>query len=489
MDNKTILSSRWNYTDLKLKDYLRIYKKTNLRTQDNIQDIFNGIDFNYMDLNKPISNNQRKKLSRIVDEWKQLELLKGYFEYKTIEILNKRYITNQEMLSILLWGAYVKERNQLNEYEKVLFTEIGQDLYKQGIYEIKPTKKKKWSLAWEYIWSMLCLPNVKGSSWITYIEALALTNAQEIERQTIIQLQQNKKPNIEDDVFKSILKKQQNRYISINDDKISGALDSQVIEIANQSFLKAGTDIGNKDTKARFIAEIDERTTEMCLSMNNMLFNVNDWNRFYRYSAIDGRLVYYVVKGLEKGINLPPINNHFHYCRSTITYQIDTPRDELNKTLQTFNEKSAISKWLSSDYYYLNQKMYNDEKLTKEDKKMVKDLYRALNKEPYYIAKDDEYIVRELECDEDTIKTIIDNHPIDKVYKSKAFESYSLKDGYNEYANVFFYVKGSKKARNMLEYNPMEREAEVLYQYGTKFITRKYYTKNNKHYFLLEELK
>lgn len=329
MDNKTILNNRWNYTDLKLKDYLRIYKKTNLKTQDNIQDIFNGIDFNYMDLNKPISNNQRKKLSRVVDEWKQLELLKGYFEYKVIEILNKRYITNQEMLSILLWGAFVKERSQLDEYEKVLFTEIGQDLYKQGIDEIKPTKKKKWSLTWEYIWSMLCLPNVKGSSWITYIEALALTNAQEIERQTIIQLQQNKKPNIEDDVFKNILKKQQNRYISINDDKISGALDSQVVEIANKSLLKAGEDVGQKKLRARFIAEIDDRTTKMCDGMNGMLFYVNDWNRFYRYSDDDKRDVLYTIKGLEVGANLPPINNHFHYCRSTITYLTEMKYNEL----------------------------------------------------------------------------------------------------------------------------------------------------------------
>lgn len=329
MDNKTILNNRWNYTDLKLKDYLRIYKKTNLKTQDNIQDIFNGIDFNYMDLNKPISNNQRKKLSRVVDEWKQLELLKGYFEYKVIEILNKRYITNQEMLSILLWGAFVKERSQLDEYEEVLFTEIGQDLYKQGIDEIKPTKKKKWSLTWEYIWSMLCLPNVKGSSWITYIEALALTNAQDIERQTIIQLQQNKKPNIEDDVFKNILKKQQNRYISINDDKISGALDSQIVEIANKSLLKAGEDVGQKKLRARFIAEIDDRTTKMCDGMNGMLFYVNDWNRFYRYSDDDKRDVLYTIKGLEVGANLPPINNHFHYCRSTITYLTEMKYNEL----------------------------------------------------------------------------------------------------------------------------------------------------------------
>lgn len=329
MDNKTILNNRWNYTDLKLKDYLRIYKKTNLKTQDNIQDIFNSIDFNYMDLNKPISNNQRKKLSRVVDEWKQLELLKGYFEYKVIEILNKRYITNQEMLSILLWGAFVKERNQLDEYEEVLFTEIGQDLYKQGIDEIKPTKKKKWSLTWEYIWSILCLPNVKGSSWITYIEALALTNAQELERQTIIQLQQNKKPNIEDDVFKNIFKKQQNRYISINDDKISGALDSQVVEIANKSLLKAGEDVGQKKLRARFIAEIDDRTTKMCDGMNGMLFYVNDWNRFYRYSDDDKRDVLYTIKGLEVGANLPPINNHFHYCRSTITYLTEMKYNEL----------------------------------------------------------------------------------------------------------------------------------------------------------------
>lgn len=329
MDNKTILNNRWNYTDLKLKDYLRIYKKTNLKTQDNIQDIFNGIDFNYMDLNKPISNNQRKKLSRVVDEWKQLELLKGYFEYKVIEILNKRYITNQELLSILLWGAFVKERSQLDEYEEVLFTEIGQDLYKQGIDEIKPTKKKKWSLTWEYIWSRLCLPNVKGSSWITYIEALALTNAQEVERQTIIQLQQNKKPNIEDDVFKNILKKQQNRYISINDDKISGALDSQVVEIANKSLLKAGEDVGQKKLRARFIAEIDDRTTKMCDGMNGMLFYVNDWNRFYRYSDDDKRDVLYTIKGLEVGANLPPINNHFHYCRSTITYLTEMKYNEL----------------------------------------------------------------------------------------------------------------------------------------------------------------
>ena len=51
MDNKTILDNRWCYTDMKLRDYLKIYKKISSKTQDRIQDIFNSIDFEYTDLN------------------------------------------------------------------------------------------------------------------------------------------------------------------------------------------------------------------------------------------------------------------------------------------------------------------------------------------------------------------------------------------------------------------------------------------------------
>ena len=124
MDNKTILDNRWCYTDMKLRDYLKIYKKISSKTQDRIQDIFNSIDFEYTDLNKPISSNKKKKLLRIIEEWKESNILNRYFGYMVNELIRKRYITNQEMLDILLWGAYIKERNQLDEYEQVLFTEI-----------------------------------------------------------------------------------------------------------------------------------------------------------------------------------------------------------------------------------------------------------------------------------------------------------------------------------------------------------------------------
>lgn len=384
MDNNTILNDRWKFTDMKLKEYLKLYNKVNKRTQDKLQDIFNSIDFEYLDLNKPISQSERKKLERIVVDWKKDKILAGYFKYNVDNLLRKRNITYKDMLDILIWGAYKLERTELDEYENLLFNEVSQDLYNQGIKEINPIKKKKWSLTWEYIWSLLCLPNVKGASWINYIEALALTNAQEIQRQAIIQLQQNKKPDINDEVFKNIIRKQKNRYININGDKISGALESEIEEIGNKAILKAGEDVGEKDLKARFIAVIDGRTTKMCRGMNNMLFNVNDWNRFYRYSDEDKKDVYYEVKGLQVGINLPPIINHFHYCRSTITYQLEESiANEVRKNIKVANEYDKeqyhrYKKLLDNDFPYANVEEFTKMKYNNSNKwNELKSLYRA----------------------------------------------------------------------------------------------------------------
>ena len=108
MDNKTILDHGDDIEEYK-KIECTLYetsdnydKKISSKTQDKIQDIFNSIDFEYTDLNKPISSNQKKKVFRIIEEWKESNLLNGYFEYKVNELIKKRYITNQEMLDILL---------------------------------------------------------------------------------------------------------------------------------------------------------------------------------------------------------------------------------------------------------------------------------------------------------------------------------------------------------------------------------------------------
>ena len=89
--------------------------------------------------------------------------------------------------------------------------------------------------------------------------------------------------------------------------------------------------------------------------MNNMLFYVNDWNRFYRYSDIDKKDVLYTVKGLETGINLPPIDNHFHWCRSTITYQLD------EKVAEYVRSKIKVANKYDQEQYERYKKYFGNE--------------------------------------------------------------------------------------------------------------------------------
>lgn len=482
---------RWKTTDEKLKEILKKYNKLNKRTQDKIQGVFDSIDFNGQNLFSIASKRTLDKVNRKIEEYADNNEINEYIRYRINKIYGKSRIKNNEVLDFLIFMCFLEERNTLTEYESKMFRELSNIEYEKAqkeVYTLKKETKKIVPISDNAYNKLMSSPNPKGYIWDEYILATLLFNSEQIYRQALIELRQNKVLDIANDIYQNILKAQRNRYLSIKDEDVtSGDLELQTLYMVNSS-IKEGYIKADNNAKVRFIAEMDKRTTDMCESLNNQIFNVNDWNTYQRWSAADDRMVVYKTFGLEVGANLPPINNHFHWCRSTITYQVDEGRGKIDKNLQTWEEKNAIKKWLSSDFYTINYKMYNDEKLTSDERKMVKDLYRALNKQPYYNAKENEMIVRVLEADNDTIQNIISTHKVNEVYESKAFESYSLKDGYNENANVYFYVKGSKKARNMLEYNPMEKEAEVLYQYGTKFITKEYYSRNGKHYFLLEEL-
>ena len=56
----------------------------------------------------------------------------------------------------------------------------------------------------------------------------------------------------------------------------------------------------------------------MCHSLDGKEFWLDKINKFERYSDSVGKIIEYEVFGLVSGINLPPIDDHTHYCRSTI---------------------------------------------------------------------------------------------------------------------------------------------------------------------------
>ena len=490
MTRKQILKKRWSNTDKLLREFNVKYQKLSNQLKNNLQMTFDSLNLNSGNIFQYATSEQKRKIDIMIEEWQDDGLLNGYFRYLANSIHNRKRIKNSEILYLLICKCYLKQRVKLDEYESDLFKQIANTEYQEAqreIYELNKKKDKPINISKHLLLSLLAFSNSKGYVWSDYIQATILNNTEQIHRQAIIDFQQNHKITVDRNIYESILNSQRKRYLNINRDKISGDLDVQVTSLTNNSLIEGYKEV-DKNAKVRFIAEMDQRTTEMCKSLDNQIFYVNDWNTFQRYSHDDGKVVNYKVFGLVAGVNLPPINNHFHWCRSTVTYQTDMPRDMLNKKLMSWNEKSAINKWESSDFYDINRKMYRGEKLGLKEKRLVKNLYTALNKQPFYISKDNEFAVRVLELDDDSLQTIISQHSIGDIYETKSFESYSLKEEYNKNANVFLYVKNSKKARNMLEYNPMSDEAEIIYQYGMKFVTRDYYTKDDKHYFLMEEL-
>ena len=66
----------------------------------------------------------------------------------------------------------------------------------------------------------------------------------------------------------------------------------------------------------------------MCHSLNKKRFKVHGWNEFKRYSSTNGRLTKYRCYGLVIGLNCPPIDDNFHWCRSTLMYLPPTVEKE-----------------------------------------------------------------------------------------------------------------------------------------------------------------
>lgn len=486
MTNQQILDERWKNIDKYLLQYQKNYKKVNRKMRDRIQDVFNLFSISYSEVNKPVSRSEKDRFDRFILELKEKGLLTGYFGYNARLLYARKSITYSEMLEVMIAACYIKQNKELDEYNNLLFYNSCKDSYEKGIKDIGKTKKiKPISFKMPILYTLLNIPILNATAE-EYLSSLTLSNAQELYKQTLVNLQLNKELNVDNKNYKNLFLKQDNRFISVNDNKMSGGIVNITENLTNLAYLQAGKDTNTKE--CRFIAEIDKRTTEMCETLNNQIFKVNDMNVYQRYSETDKRIVTYHTQGLVQGENLPPINNHFHWCRSTITYQIEMSREELNKNLMTTKEQDAIQRWESFDFYKINKKMYTKQKLSVEEKQLIKDLYKALNKVPYYEAKEDQYILRTLLInDENKMQKIIEQHPIGGVYESLSYEAYSIKKGYHDNPNVYFYIRGSKKARNMLEYNSVDGNVEVLYQYGTKFKTLNYQKINGKHYFLMEE--
>ena len=331
-DNNSILKNRWNEVDELLSTFYSKNQKINRRMLDNLQDVFDTIKFNYEELNNYASIKDIARLRRKIEEVKEKYSLDGYAGYILNQYLRRKRLTNRQLLQAYITLQYYKQLKEQDKEEKILFDEIKNVIYKKEtkriliIYNQKEIKKKPRDNMSRGNWlDILMSIGYNGYKWIDYKEGTIRYNANKLLELLTIKMQQGKELSVDDTDISKLLNKQEKAYLympekEIKEDvyvnKFSGSLDNQIATLTNRIALQVMKDYGVK--KVQFIAVIDNKTTKMCKSLDKQIFDINDINAFSRYSALSQGDVIYHTRGLELGVNLPPINDHFHYCRSTI---------------------------------------------------------------------------------------------------------------------------------------------------------------------------
>lgn len=361
----------WNYHDTKMQELKQLYNKTSKQTQNKLQEIFDTFNFTTENIYNIADNKTKKRINTYIEQWKEQGLLKNnnYFTVLANNIYKRTRVKNSEILELLIYSSYIEEQNKLEEKEKQIMYENANYYYQEGIKEVEK-KKKSSVIPMALFLALLDQPNYSGFNWKQYIEATIQYNAQQIYKQLIINIQQQKNLEIDSDEFQTIINRQNNQKLNINNDKISGAADLQMIGLNNLAKVEGIKSNADDNAQVEFWAVTDEHSTEMCQSMNMIRFYINKENKFDRYwgnSKKDIKLMPVRVKGLVPGINLPPIMYYWHWCRSTIRYvppvekqekteyNLDIPKiskdikQVLSNTKLNPNVKRLFNKYLTSN--------------------------------------------------------------------------------------------------------------------------------------------
>lgn len=328
MNNK-ILKQRWEKVDELLSAFFTKNKKINRRMYDNIQSILDGIKFSYEELDNYASMSDIARLRGRIEDIKEEYGLSGYPGFQLNSYSSRKKLKNRELLYAYLLIEYYRQQQEQKVEEDKLFDEVCTMTYKsvsEETYQVLHKKKPK-KIEEPKAWLLGLILNMgyNGFAWLFNKEGTLMYNTKNMYEVILILIQQNKPLKTSTYEIDKLIKKQEKTYLSKNEKEktyedykndFSGSLDNQIAFLVNQTALKGMKDQGCK--KVQFIAVMDEKTTTMCKTLDRQIFNIYEKNIYSRYSAEDKKNIIYETYGLETGANLPPINNHFHYCRSTI---------------------------------------------------------------------------------------------------------------------------------------------------------------------------
>ena len=288
-----------------MKNYLPKFQNEFSDIKEQLEELFDELDILNIQLNKKVPKTLKTKLDRKVKQWKKLGLITGYFRYL---VLYNKY-TYLDVIRLFIYGIYAEKELEFKTYSLDIFHKVANDCFEQAKQESK-LKPNYETFNDDLIWSWVFVTTA-GLSYVEYLKLLSQTSVEESLKVFTNAINQK----LDSINLDKTIKKQSNRLLCINENKYSGIVETEAISCGNKAYYKPFP-----NQKVLFIAVMDDRTTDMCKSMDGMIFNTYDKNSFDRYSASEQGLKRYEIEGLIDGINCPPITDGFHWCRSTLAY-------------------------------------------------------------------------------------------------------------------------------------------------------------------------
>ena len=483
--------NNWKFHDKQMTKLKRLYLKTSKQTQNRLQEIIENFKFDFDTLYNIADKRTKDKVNTYIEEWKDKGLLTGYFGTLAKNIYGRTRVKNSEILGLLIYGAYIEEQSKIQEQELNIMYDDANYYYQEGQEEVYNTLSKKERkpiniLKWALFLALLDQPNVKGYVYEQYIQATIQFNAQQIYRQMTIDLQQQKQPDITNDIYQNLIKRQNNSKLNINGDKISGDIDAQLIGVNNLAKVEGIKEVDN-NAQVRFIAVIDGKETNMCHSLDNQLFYIdkeNTFNRYYGETQAELRMQRIRCKGLVLGLNLPPISHHFHWCRSTIIYNTNYKSNDFrNGNILGKEQYRALEQYLKSQSYKINEKLYSGIELNDDDKEYISNLDEALKRMPTYKGWVNRSVYVRDSDDVIKVLSIFDNEQRIGHWSSYISSSLNI---YDTGFKMIMKIK-SKTGRNLSTLND-EGGGEILFPRNTDFQLIDIKNKNGIIYVKLEEV-
>ncbi len=167
------------------------------------------------------------------------------------------------------------------------------------------------------------------------------------------------------------------------------------------------------------------------------------------------------------------------FCKETgLSKDYSRIKIAINKV--TKEELDSINKYVSSDFYTINEKLRNGQELSIKEINLVRNLDNALDRLPKYTG----LVRRSVELGKTELTEFLKAHQIGLTVKYPAYTSVTAGERYNNNSQVELYIY-SQNGKNMIKYN--NNEKEVIYKRNSSFIVKEIELKNNVYHILLEE--